>query len=194
MALTENLAKQYRAFLDAKEIAPESQPYFIKWLRYFLHFCEKYPVPREDSERLRLYLEKLREKNQDGMRRRQAARAVTLYFGMQGSVATAGDEAASSPLPASPAAASYPPWRNPQCCEAGYEVKSDSPEWDELLSMLAAEIKVRHYSRKTLKSYALWARQFQRFLKNKPPPELGTSWSPPPCNGAGGRTGALFLA
>ncbi|MRR56359.1 MAG: hypothetical protein EG822_17975 [Deltaproteobacteria bacterium] len=35
--------------------------------------------------------------------------------------------------------------------------------------MLAAEIKVRHYSRKTLKTYANWSRQFQRFLKNKSP-------------------------
>lgn len=59
--------------------------------------------------------------------------------------------------------------------KAGYQEKSDSPEWDELLAMLAAEIKVRHYSRKTLKTYANWSRQFQRFLKNKSPEELSTS-------------------
>jgi integron integrase len=40
---------------------------------------------------------------------------------------------------------------------------------------MAGEIKVRHYSRKTLKTYANWSRQFQRFLKNKPPQELTTS-------------------
>jgi integron integrase len=37
---------------------------------------------------------------------------------------------------------------------------------------MAAEIKVRHYSRKTLKTYANWTRQLQRFLKNKLPQEL----------------------
>jgi len=58
--------------------------------------------------------------------------------------------------------------------EAGYQVLSDSPEWDDLLAKLADEIKVRHYSRKTLKTYANWSRQFQRFLKNKPPAELST--------------------
>ena len=31
---------------------------------------------------------------------------------------------------------------------------------------------MRHYSRKTLKTYAHWSRQFQRFLKNKPPKSL----------------------
>ena len=42
------------------------------------------------------------------------------------------------------------------------------------MAKMADEIKVRHYSRKTLKTYALWSRQFQRFLKNKPPQELTT--------------------
>ncbi|WP_246525645.1 integron integrase [Geomobilimonas luticola] len=42
------------------------------------------------------------------------------------------------------------------------------------MSKLADEIKVRHYSRKTLQTYAKWSRQFQRFLKNKSPEELTT--------------------
>lgn len=59
--------------------------------------------------------------------------------------------------------------------EAGYQERSDPPEWDELLAVLASEIKIRHYSRKTLKTYANWSRQFQRFLKNKSPEKLSTS-------------------
>ena len=58
--------------------------------------------------------------------------------------------------------------------EAGYAVKSESPEWDAILESLAAEIKVRHYSRKTLQTYANWSRRFQRFLKNKLPHELSS--------------------
>jgi integron integrase len=59
--------------------------------------------------------------------------------------------------------------------EAGYQEKSDSPEWDAVLERLVGEIKVRHYSRRTLQTYALWSRQFQRFLKNKPPDDLSTA-------------------
>ena len=44
-----------------------------------------------------------------------------------------------------------------------------------VVAELAAEIKVRHYSRKTLKTYANWSRRFQRFLKNKPPQDLSTA-------------------
>ena len=60
-------------------------------------------------------------------------------------------------------------------CEAGYDETSDSSEWDAALRTLAEEIKVRHYSRKTLKTYANWSRRFQRFLRNKPPKDLSTS-------------------
>ena len=42
------------------------------------------------------------------------------------------------------------------------------------MEAMANEIKVRHYSCKTLKAYANWSRQFQRFLKNKLPAELGS--------------------
>lgn len=50
--------------------------------------------------------------------------------------------------------------------------KSASPQWDAVISNLAAEIRTRHYSRKTLKTYADWSRKFQGFLHNKPPDEL----------------------
>ena len=64
------------------------------------------------------------------------------------------------------------PWRR---WEDGYQVTSDSPEWDLIIAALASEIKTRHYSRKTLKTYAHWSRQFQRFLQHKSPQELSSS-------------------
>jgi integron integrase len=50
--------------------------------------------------------------------------------------------------------------------------KTRSSEWDKLIDALAAEIKTRHYSRKTLKAYADWSRKFQIYLKHKPPDDL----------------------
>jgi len=50
--------------------------------------------------------------------------------------------------------------------------KTESPAWDAVIEKLAAEIKVRHYSRKTLKAYADWSRKFQNCLKDKVPSEL----------------------
>ncbi|MBI3755129.1 MAG: integron integrase [Deltaproteobacteria bacterium] len=53
--------------------------------------------------------------------------------------------------------------------------KTISPAWDKVIGNLAAEIKMRHYSRKTLKTYADWSRKFQSYLKNKPPDELSAT-------------------
>ena len=176
--ISETVMGQYLALLEEKGVAGACRPDFMKWLRYYLDFCAKYAITGSGSERSRLFLAKLREKNQTVDQRRQAAHAVSLYLEMQGETAPFASST-DAQLPQKETASAPPlpcfPGRVSQYREAGYAQKSDSPEWDELLAKLAAEIKVRHYSRKTLKTYALWARQFQRFLKNKPPITLSTA-------------------
>lgn len=171
----EQLVQRYAAVLECRGVAVEERTYYIMWLRFYLDFCAKYPIKGSDAERVRLFLAKLGEKKQPDKRRRQAAHAVSLYHDMHRSVHAPG-EVADSPQepPGQPSYASPDLPRASQYCEAGYEVTSCSPEWDEVLARLAGEIKVRHYSRKTLKTYAKWSRQFQRFLKNKSPAELST--------------------
>lgn len=44
-----------------------------------------------------------------------------------------------------------------------------------MYSALTAEIKLRHYSISTLKTYTTWVRQFQGFTKSKDPQLLSTS-------------------
>ncbi|RNC64431.1 MAG: integron integrase, partial [Desulfuromonadales bacterium] len=159
---------------------------YLKWLRYFLDFCEKYHVAGSESERIDLFLNKLQQKGQSEQKRQQASQAVSLYFVML-------KGGASVTLPVSSAPCAQPMARQPDgpgsmppdtppvpprhsfYNVAGYQETSDSPEWDEVMAKLAAEIKVRHYSRKTLQTYAKWSRQFQRFLKSKPPAELTTA-------------------
>ncbi|MEJ2689140.1 MAG: integron integrase [Deltaproteobacteria bacterium] len=45
-------------------------------------------------------------------------------------------------------------------------------QWHKAVADLTAEIKVRHYSPKTLKSYARWVRKFQFFTRNKEIPAI----------------------
>jgi hypothetical protein len=219
---------KYAIHIDKRGVAAAYFKEYKKWLRYYLDFCNKYPVPESKSERVRLFMEKLREKKQTLKQRECAAHAVSLYFEMlrqEGGkstqviplpgveVAYVSQEKDVAPPPASiclgeeipgyqakigKAAppeeraemseqsqyhdttsdqAQLPPVfrRTSNYSEAGYVIKTDSPEWDEVIATLAAEIKLRHYSRKTLKTYAQWSRQFQRFLKNKLPLELTTA-------------------
>ncbi|KAF0122782.1 MAG: integrase integron-type, partial [bacterium] len=47
--------------------------------------------------------------------------------------------------------------------------------WQNIFLELNNEIKVRHYSPKTLKSYVIWVRKFQYFTKSKNPETLSAS-------------------
>jgi integron integrase len=187
---------RFDAILEKRAVAPIQRADYKKWLRYFLDFCTKYPIPEARPDQVRLFIDKLREKRQTPFQQNQAAHAVSLYFEMQRKreipVADFNTDTTISFIPGpqqvwnmSPSLPqSIPPkttssivpaqrqrWR---LWEEGYAVKSDSPEWDAAIAELAAEIKTRHYSRKTLKTYAHWSRQFQRFLKNKPPKSLSS--------------------
>jgi integrase len=51
---------------------------------------------------------------------------------------------------------------------------SSNEKWKSALVTVANEIRVRHYSPKTLKAYTLWAHRFRAFLKNKDPDALST--------------------
>jgi len=179
--LSVQLIDDFRNHLIERGLGDIKIEEYKKWLRFFLDFCDKYKVTGSESAQLRSFMNKLREKNQSDEQRRRAYHAVSLYFeliktGQAGSVAAV-------PSPVSEIVKQLDtPQKAPNhfqsfvskshYSETGYQVKSDSPEWDVVMERLAGEIKVRHYSRKTLKTYALWSRKFQRYLKNKSPNEL----------------------
>lgn len=194
ISVRDGLFARYREHLGERSVPVSRHAEYQKWLRYYLDFCQKYPVDGTTSEHVRRFMTKLGEKNQTEVQRRQAVRALAYYFEMP--AGSASDLPAVTPTmaPGPQSGAGLEPSavehfavspvslprrggdrRASQYSEAGYEEKTDSPEWDALLERLADEIKVRHYSRKTLKTYALWSRHFQRFLKDKPPGELSTA-------------------
>jgi len=177
---------EYGKFLETKKISADIQAEYKKWVRYYLDFCDKYPVPDSVHARMRLFAEKLLEKKQNNTKRQQAANALSLYFEMQkvdkkrksrGTPPTPENENAivTTRLNDKRSSQEQTFKRTSNYSDAGYAVKTDSPEWDTLLAKLSDEITVRHYSRKTLKTYANWSRRFQNFLQNKSPEQLSTN-------------------
>jgi len=96
-------------------------------------------------------MDKLREKNQSDDQRRRAAHAVSCYLAMnqQGELPNRLPMETSEPVSSQAIAA---PQKKSQYIDAGYQVKSDSPEWDKIMEAMTDEIRVRHYSRKILKT------------------------------------------
>lgn len=175
------LLKNYSAILN-KNRMPENEQYsFIKWLRYYLDFCHKYGFEKTDTNSLPRFIGKLRSKNQNSSQQRQAFNAVQLFYSI-------------SPRDASPETFNQAPvvmdrekvmiQENQQTYITGTPAKNLNSDpvdtrnyrkkWLKALSTLADEIKVRHYSPKTLKSYRSWAIQFQTFTQSKNPELLDT--------------------
>jgi len=198
LPIPENILAQFNEVLKQRAIHNPFHGYYRKWLRYFLDFCRKYPPPETKSEQVRLFIEKLKSKKQTPQQCTQAAHAISLFFESQQpknrphsravepempspvrrtnkSAVTKGIMVSTMPTTAvaeqsTPFSSSggkrYNEWR---CLE-----KSKSPAWDQIIEKLAAEIKIRHYSRKTLQTYSNWARKFQRYLHDKQPEELSS--------------------
>lgn len=107
------------------------------------------------------------KKKQSDHKCQRAAQAVTLYFDMHGQ-----DEGISLSTNVPPgfmvlmldqSLSATVTQRKSQFNDIGYQEKSDSPEWDAVMETMANEIKVRHYSRKTLKTYAIGRGSFSDF-------------------------------
>lgn len=190
VSVPQEIMTGFTDLLRVRGFQQEQLEYYKKWLRYFYDFSAKYLHEQDQAIKVRSFLEKLKSKGQSSAQCQQAAHAVTLCFEVLAhNAARRGEDdevinlevAPPEPSQSRMVSVELPPraqrdgrFRPSQYSVAGYEEKSASPEWDEVMVKLAAEIKVRHYSRKTLQTYAKWSRQFQRFLKNKPPTELTT--------------------
>ncbi len=202
-----DILEQYLAVLKKRAVPVFRHADYRKWLRYFLDFRSKYPLPEPKSEQVRLFIRKLQEKKQSPEQQKQAAHALSLFFESQmkpapvkrenGNPEFANIQPSLTPISVShlkgdkvdghALTATAPPVQSEgksegkgQRSESHYNEwrclnKSASPAWDKIIGSLAAEIKMRHYSRKTLKTYADWGRKFQSYLRNKPPDELSAT-------------------
>ena len=152
--LADQLVTAYRMYLDGKGVKSELLSDYLKWLRFFLDFCEKYKIEGDESGRLLRFIDKLKSKGQTEDQRRQAYHAVTQYFallkeGSSGSTASKAQINATGVAPEQePLSLPIQPVqtaRRSYYSESGYQEKSDSPEWDAVMQAMANEIKVRHY-------------------------------------------------
>lgn len=150
LTLPTDLEKSYEALLMLRNIPVARQPYYMRWLRFFLDYCSKYPTDNGNTDQVRRFLEKLQSKNQSSFQCQQAAHAVSLYFELNRSAPVSQKAVLpDTDTPLSPSVsmsiASPTPQRPSQFRLAGYQEKSDSPEWDAVLEAMAGEIKVRHH-------------------------------------------------
>ena len=77
------LKNDYILFLTQCNIPPHSHNYYIKWLRFYLDFCNKYHHTPTLRSSLPLFIRKLHEKNQTSRQQKQASHAINLYYALE---------------------------------------------------------------------------------------------------------------
>jgi len=188
LKISDSLKAQFYSALAEKKIPGPDQGHYLKWLRYYLDYCNKYGFNESDPRSLSGFIRKLEEKKQTKKQREQAEEAVQIYH----ELVRSGHQNNKTGLITSPPKAagvqepghSYrPTLSRPEAQTA--TGRPDSPRdkavragvkgsWESAYRQLSNEIKVRHYSPKTLKSYTTWVRKMQYFRKSKDPALLST--------------------
>ena len=147
----------YDELLAETGIPVRSHFLYKKWLRYYLDFCHKYHFEPSTRENISLFLNKLEEKNQNELQRKQAAHAISIFHEIR--------------LPNSEKRGDnevIPKKKGLPSPDTSVKLLTNA-DWTSVYNSLDAEIKIRHYSPKTLKAYRGWVRQFQNFTKSKGP-------------------------
>ncbi len=160
--LPENLSIAYNHFMSRQNIPHELQPYFRKWLRFYVDFCKRYHHPYADQESRSKFITKLKSKGQSEELRQQAKAAINLYYEMlqAKNISTTIAEEKTDLQQTDITGA-----QESNCLVTPEEIISGA-DWRWVYIKLEEQIKVRHYSDKTLKSYRGWIRQFQTFVKS----------------------------
>jgi len=183
------LNAQFDALLVKNKIPQKFHSHYLKWLRYYLDFCQRYRFSESNSQSLPNFIRKLKEKRQTDAQQKQANDAIDIYYESIRSKSSNN----TSELPKHPpkpegvseAQNSYraAPLQSKlqidtskhdssQNKAAQTEIKGN---WQAVYKQLSNEIKVRHYSPKTLKSYSIWVRKLQYFSKSKDAALLSTT-------------------
>ncbi len=83
LRIPDKILAEFNEVLIQRKVNKSLHGSYKKWLRYFLDFCNKYPPPKDKSEQVRLFIEKLKYKKQTPQQCTQAAHAVSLFFESQ---------------------------------------------------------------------------------------------------------------
>ena len=74
---------QYSALLERRDVPAHLRPQYLKWLRFYLDFCQRHGHPADNPGSLDPYLTKLAQKGQETVQREEARCAVGLYLQLQ---------------------------------------------------------------------------------------------------------------
>ncbi|MDQ8201626.1 site-specific integrase [Pelagicoccus sp. SDUM812003] len=147
--LSPHLAR-YRRHLAREAISSSKRARFEQWLLCYSLFCERRDLAPYDLEARGAFLRFLEEKQRGAFQVDQARKAIALFFQMMES-------------------RSVPSAQREMPLDDRSQKEANDEAWEEDIGRLCEEIRRRHYSPNTLRTYAFWLRALQAFLHGKSP-------------------------
>ncbi len=184
----DHIQEEFRAMLNRKGIPANQHVHFLKWLRFYLDFCDKYTFDSYDPKSLPYFIKKLQSKRQGTFQQDQASQAVHMYLAIspqetKETTATSyengsgGQEAVARDIvDNSPNSGVHEDKGDTGSSLATNSAPSpvDDP-WGTAIQSLIETIKVRHYSDKTLKTYTTWVYKLRSYSQKDDPQTLTTA-------------------
>ncbi len=174
-----DILNKYKHTLSQQSISIQKQPYFIKWFRYYWDFCMKYNFNKGNPKSLPHFIKKLESKKQSKFKLIQASDAIRIFYEMNGDSSLAfvdgENNGRNNAIPLNETLKTYNNTPSPNKFDTQLsQTVSIKEKWELALTSLSNEIKVRHYSPRTLKSYRGWTIKFQKYIFFKNPDFLDT--------------------
>jgi integron integrase len=147
---TQRETRIFEAVLLESRVPSRLWGYYWNWVSVFREYCRLRPSLRMDSEALALFLTDFERsgRNREWM---EQARVAVMIFGRKVGFTQA-------PEPGAPPPPSPVPLRS---SDSPGQLKSElGLEWRGVIDRVLAEVRIRHYSSKTLKAYRHWIEAF----------------------------------
>ncbi len=182
--VNQNVLTAYNRELISGNIPENEHRHYVKWLRYYLDFCNKYKFNPSNVGSISPFIEKLDSKKQSAFQKQQAQKALKIYFELldrrqKENHAHERPRNRNVDNRSAQYVAPIPQQGNQSVAENFHNNSNNHVEtgqsWQAEFKQLADEINVRHYSSKTLKSYRLYVRQFQTYTRSKSPSTISTN-------------------
>jgi len=153
---------------------------YRKWVRFYLHFCNKYGHQPGDPGSVSPFIAKLASKRQTVKQQAQAQRAIGYYRPLLSpSIEPRGKAQSETMEPVAADENSIAPIAEviPTVSKDVLPPTKKKPDpiqdpWQEVADKLKEQIMLRHYSPKTLKAYSVWMWKLCRFLNHQSPLEV----------------------
>ena len=170
LAIPADIKARFKNFLIKKSVPPKHHYHYLKWLRYYLDFCNKYQYTPQSRKSLQPFTDKLKEKQQNPVQIRQASYAIHFYYELLAlnheKHNLLDNDSLTKTKDNSQNLNQYDKLHASNLHKDNLS-HAEKDLWKSAFDDLSKEIKVRHYSPKTLAAYSKWLANFQAYTKNK---------------------------